>query len=150
MMTRMTRGLCNALRWGSKKIGFRGSFLLFLSILDVVYGTAILQISNHSPLAHLFTISTQAVGIVWIVVGVYLLTGVFVRNDRFQFAVAAMLKSIWCLEFIHIWIDNRIPNAWQSVAVWGAFAAVTILISFWPEPLKLRRRADDNNADQEA
>jgi hypothetical protein len=127
-----------AARRTQRKVGRRGTFLAILALIDFGYGSGL--ISGYVPLfAHGTTMVFPLVawGWIWVTVGVICLTGVPLRHDRIQFAVAALLKTAWAALIAVAWLENGIPGGWTSVAAWGGIAMLVLLASGWPD---VRRR----------
>ena len=81
----------------SSRLGYRGAFLLFLALVDLVYGLFLvrpapeqIRTTQFEWRAHIMP--TQAWGSVWITVGVVLLISAFLRQDRIGYALAIALK----------------------------------------------------------
>jgi hypothetical protein len=117
------------------RIGRRGLFLLFLALLDILYGWSLLA---SPPLAlglplHLI-LPQMSWAWLWISTGLFLVPGAFLKADRLFFALAAFLKAAWAGAWVDVWLsDAFFPRAWVSVVIWGAFAGVVVVIATWPE-----------------
>lgn len=119
-----------------RRIGRRGAFLLFLSLVDLLYGYS--QLVN--PMAVVRVFSHDGWGWLWIGVGVVLFAGAWVRKDRAAFGLAAFIKALWAGMWVDVWIsDVLVPRAWVSVAIWTGFAAIVCLVSTWPEVTTVHR-----------
>lgn len=121
------------------RIGRRGAFLLFLALLDLIYGFSFMfppQIPAYYPTyAFLSSIMPlEAWGLLWMGVGVICLIFAFKKYDAPAYAAAMFLKSFWAAVFLLGWMFVGLDRGWVSATVWGAFAAVLALISTWPEP----------------
>lgn len=123
-------------RWVKRHVGRRGAFLAFLAILDLAYGYSLLATTGPQRLVNLL-LPWQVWGWIWIAVGVVCLSGVPVRVDRVQFAVAATVKAAWGLLYVHVWLIQGLPRGWVSVVVWLTFAFTVVVVSGWPEPTRL-------------
>jgi hypothetical protein len=55
------------------------------------------------------------------------------------FVSAALIKTAWSLRYVYLWYLGQL-NAWLAVVVWLAFAATVIIISSWPEPVRIEKR----------
>src|ERR1700747_731043 len=81
------------------RVGHRGTFLLFLAIFDFLFGYSLY--TEPGPAASLnFFFPLHIWGIVWIVAGTILLSGVAVRRDYVQFTAATLIKAIWAVLYI--------------------------------------------------
>jgi len=116
------------------RIGHRGSFLLFLALLDVLYGYSLWVTPPFQQIYNL-SLSWTAWGAIWVSAGVILLIGAFVRDDRVPFAVASSIKAAWAAVWFKIWVltPHVLPRAWVSVVIWLSFSALVGVISTWPE-----------------
>lgn len=115
------------------RVGRRGLFLLFLAVLDIIFGYFL-----HSPppsaLRDTFMLLPQEVWAWWwIGTGAACLVGAFMRNDRVPYALGALLLSAWGLRYAYLWY-NDIPFAWVSLTIWLAFAFTVVVVAGWPEP----------------
>lgn len=125
----------------SSRLGYRGAFLLCLAGIDLVYGGILidppaesLRTSQYVWRDHIMP--TEAWGTIWITVGVALLASAFMRQDRIGYALAIALKIGWAFVSVVGGLSGQVQGAWGSVAIWGGFAAMTILESGRPEPLR--------------
>jgi hypothetical protein len=113
------------------RIGHRGAFLLFLSLLDFLYGYSLLAIPRQQWQG---VLPMQVWGWIWIAGGFICLIGATLKHDRIPFAAAATLKAGWATAWVKIWLfDPNTKLAWVSVAVWSAFSALVVIVSTWPE-----------------
>jgi hypothetical protein len=126
------------------RIGHRGAFLLFLALLDFLYGWSLI-ITPAPDLRNVLPFEVW--GVVWIVGGFACLIGAFMRMDRISYGVAATVKAGWAAVWLKIWLFNGdiIPRAWVSVAIWAAFSGIVIIISTWPEDWRSRKVTTDMN-----
>lgn len=116
-----------------ERIGRRGAFLLFLALLDILYGWSMLVTPIPGPDLHLI-LPLDAWGWIWIGTGIYLIPGALIKRDRSFFALAAFLKAGWAGAWVSVWLsDPFIPRAWVSVVIWAAFAGVVLVVASWPE-----------------
>lgn len=124
----------------SSRLGYRGTFLLFLAIIDFIYGGFLIdppdeQLRSSSFIWRDHIMPTQAWGAIWVTVGVVLLISAFMRQDRIGYALAIALKIGWAFVAAIGGITGKVDGAWATVALVGGFAALTILESGRPEPL---------------
>lgn len=124
-------------RWSlriARRVGRRGAFLLFLALLDFAYGYSLYSAPRALVRSTDLLLSWNAWAVLWLIVGVICLTGVPIRNDKFQYTVSAAFKTAWGLLNVEIWLTRGQPSAWVAAIIWLAFAATVLLISGWPEP----------------
>lgn len=121
------------------QIGRRGSFLAFLFLLDAIYAyslffptTQSLQTPTSVFLLHIAPLWVW--GLLWGAAGLVCLFYAFHRNDAPGFAAAMFMKTLWSLTFLLGWLFAGVERGYLTATIWGAFAAVCLLISTWPEP----------------
>lgn len=124
----------------SSRLGYRGAFLLFLAVIDLIYGWFLINPTPESTHTTQFVwrshiMPTQAWGAVWVTVGVALLVSAFMRQDRIGYALAIALKIAWAFVAAAAGLSGHVQGSWTTVAIWGGFAALTVLESGRPEPL---------------
>ena len=124
-----------------RRMGHRGAFLLFLALLDVIYGLSLC--ADPGPLKPLnLILPINAWADIWMAIGVFLFTGAFLIKDKYHFAVATLLKFIWAAVFFDAWYIQGFSRGWVQGVIWAAFACVVLVISSWPEaaPFKMPRQ----------
>ena len=110
----------------------RGAVLATLGVMDVGYGTALIL---GEPVLHAVVPTGYYWGHVWIVAGLFLFSGAFVRSDRWQFAAAACLKAGWAIAVVlHFLFYGGGEGLWGLAVFWGGFAVLAFIISGWPRP----------------
>lgn len=125
--------------WWRRRVGRRGEFLLFLALLDLLYGLSLAQPvaeAQRSPGVR-FLVEVMPLpwwGVLWLAVGCVCLAGAFARGDRLAYACAAALKVLWGSMFLIGWLAGAIARGWVSAVVWLVFALVVVRIASWPEP----------------
>jgi hypothetical protein len=124
----------------SSRLGYRGAFLLFLAAIDLVYGWFLINPTPEQERTTQFIwrdhiMPTQAWGVIWLCVAVVLVSTAFLRQDRIGYAAAVALKVGWSFIAAIAGLTGHVQGAWTTVAIWGGFAALTILESGRPEPL---------------
>ena len=132
------------------RVGHRGAFLLFLSLLDFIYGWSLFLTATtaNGPYSKLVLWFPWAVwGWAWIAVGALLLVGTFVRDDRVYFGVSATFKGVWAAAWLSGWLFHGVYLGWVSAVIWGAFAALVVVVSSWREN---RRVVDPAEAEEES
>lgn len=121
------------------RIGRRGCFLLFLSMLDVVYAYSLYsppaetkQSASIRFFAGLAPLWMWA--LIWLVPGILCAWQAFRASDRVAFAAAMGVKVLWGAMYIAGAVAVNLDRAYVGAVVWLAFALVVGLISTWPEP----------------
>jgi hypothetical protein len=129
------------------RVGRRGAYLLFLALLDFIYAYALfvptpraMATPTYTFLAQMFPLEPHFVlmlwGMAWAAVGFVCLVTAFSAQDAIGYAVAIFLKILWASIFLLGWLFADVERGYLSTAIWGAFAAVTGLISTWPDDAK--------------
>lgn len=123
------------------RLGFRGAVLLILAIVDMLYGWSLLhpapeqlRTSAYEFRSHL--LPTEAFGAIWITVGVVLVMQSLVQNDRVGYTLAITIKMVWAFIALASFATGKVQQGWVSCAIWLAVAAMAMVISGWPEPLR--------------
>lgn len=133
------------------RLGFRRSYLAIISVMDIVYGLALIladQTHVHTwwPVTvtgSILHLSLDDWGYVWIAFGVIIITGLFTHHDRYQFAAAVFLKSAWAT-LAFVWaLQDITAGLWGVASIYIAWAIVTLLVAAWPEPWDTIKKADD-------
>lgn len=132
-------GLRRVCRFTRTKIGRRGAFLLFLALVDILYGYSMMVAGSPAIKLDLILDST-AWGWWWIATGIACLAGALLDRDRLFYGLAAFTKAAWAMTWVNVWIqDPAVPRAWVSVAIWGGFSGIVLVISTWPEVVFIKR-----------
>jgi hypothetical protein len=139
-------------RWGAAigrvamlvpdRIGRRGTVLLTAGVADIVYGIALLRPTAAPELSwwpasvgQLGGVPLHVWGVVWIVAGVFVLTGVSRRRtDWPQYAVEVGLTAGWAFEAAVYSFATRPFDVWGPVVVYTALALILVIVSGWEEP----------------
>jgi hypothetical protein len=124
----------------SSRLGYRGAILLILAVIDIIYGSFLINPTEEQQRSTQFIwrdhiMSTQWWGAVWYGVAAVLIVSAFLRQDRVGYAVAIMLKVGWAFIAAIAGVCGHAQGAWQTVAIFGGFAALTITESGRSEPL---------------
>jgi hypothetical protein len=122
-----------------RRVGRRGSALLFFAVLDLIYGFSLF---NPTPTAAANPGFVFIAGIaplrvwggLWLAVGLVCLAGAFVREDSFAWAAAMALKVLWGTVFLCGWLLTGLERGYVSAAIWLCAAALVALLGSWPEP----------------
>jgi hypothetical protein len=135
---RLAAGIRHATVGLGRRIGRRGSALIFFAFLDFVYAGSIASpppsARNSPSLAFAATIlPLWAWAVLWAVVGLICLVAAFRSRDRWAFAAAMALKTLWGTTFLLGWLFVGLERGYVSAVVWLVFAAWIFIISTWPE-----------------
>lgn len=119
-------------------IGRRGCSMLFLALLDLVYGWSICTAdaaTRAEPAYRYFLglLPDTVWAAAWITVGLICLACAPATQDRLGFACAAALKAGWGLVYLVGWVSGAVPHGYAGAAIWLAAAAWILIISTWPE-----------------
>lgn len=122
-----------------RRVGHRGSALLFFAVLDFVYCYSLLAPSREareSPtlrfLAEFLPLWVWAVA--WGAVGVVCLWYAPRRRDQLAFTAAIGIKMAWGLTSLGGWLIGGVDRGYVTAAVWLVFAGFVGIIASWPEP----------------
>lgn len=131
------RRACSALR---RRVGFRGSALLFFALLDLVYGLSLLAPSRAARRSDTLRFVADIAPLwvwaaLWGGVGLVCLWQAFRRHDRAAFTAAMGVKVLWGLVMLGGWLFVDLDRGYVSAAVWLAMAAFVGIIAAWPEPV---------------
>jgi len=132
-----------------RRVGFRGSVLLFLGELDLVYGWTLAfpsAASAVSPLNRYFCtmLPLRAWAVLWAGVGLICIYHAFHRYDRFGFIAAIAIKVLWgSLALIGVWYSDV---SIASPAIWLSLAGLVWRVSGWAEPLSTIPRDGETGA----
>lgn len=118
----------------ASRIGRRGSYLIFLALLDFLYGYSILV--QAGPLFNqvdLF-LPDKVWGWIWIGIAVVLMQQAFVRLDRMGYVLATIIKFVWGSIMLYAFLTQpNDPRGWVAAVIWYAFGVLTAIVSNWPE-----------------
>lgn len=139
----------------STRLGYRGAFLLFLAIIDAIYGWFLVHPTPEQTRTTQFiwrdhVMPTQAWGVIWLTAAVVLIVSAFMKQDRVGYAVAIAIKIGWAFIAAAAGLTGHVQGAWSTVAIWGGFAALTILESGRAEPLHTHEVTIINGDDEGA
>lgn len=119
-------------------VGRRGTFLLFIALLDLSYAHGVAYPTETAQRSGFVTLLAD-VAPLWLwaaffaAVGVVAVAQAFMRRDAVAFALAALMKLLLAALALLGWAAGEIERGYISAAIWGAFAAITIMIAGWPE-----------------
>ncbi len=121
----------------TRRIGRRGAALLFLFFLDAVYAYSLFypapEVRQSTGIRFIATLMPLwAWGLLWAAAGLVCLIGAFMRSDKWSFAAAIGVKTLWGLIYLggaFIGLDR----AYLSAAIWLIFAIWVAIIASWPE-----------------
>lgn len=121
-----------------RRVGRRGSALLFFSLLDLCYGLSLLKPAAELRRSPSQTFMSQimplpAWALLWLAVGVICLAGAFAHRDRWAFTAAMGLKTLWGTTYLLGWLVFGVDRAWVASVIWIAMAGWVFIISTWPE-----------------
>ncbi len=127
------------------RLGFRGAILLCLAFIDFIYGLTLLLPSQETRRGSAYAwrqefMPTECWGILWITVGVFLVSQAWARRDRAAYAVAIGVKWLWATVCLGSWVLGPVPAS-QAFALGGLFAGfgmIAFIISLWSEPISSR------------
>ncbi len=129
------------------RIGRRGAFLIFLAMLDLIYGYSLafptVAATNSPGLLFLASIlSLKLWALLWATIGVICFVFAFKRKDAPGYASAMFLKILWAIIFLLGWLFAGIERGYLSTVIWGTFAGILGLIATWPDSSKYPKEAE--------
>lgn len=116
-----------------RMVGRRGAFLLFLALLDVLYGYSIAVSPAPQEQAYSLILPARVWAVAWIAAGVVCAASAPARRDWPGYTAAAVIKMSWAALWARLWIVGGFPRGWVSLVVWAAFAGVVVMVAGWPE-----------------
>lgn len=125
------------------RIGRRGSCLLFLALVDLIYSSALAgappQAARSASYVFLATLlPLWAWALPWAFVGALCGLQAFRARDQMAFASASALSVGWAVLHLAGWALGMIDRGFVTAVVWGGFAAFIQVIAGWPEPARDR------------
>lgn len=127
----------------NKLDGFRGAFLLVLSVPWMAVGASYVLISTPTRSAAFSylpeLLNENELGWVWILAGLFLLFCAWrgQRHPKFTtigFLVAIAPPALWASLFFIAFCTGILPTAIVSVVMYGTFVALIFFCSGWPNP----------------
>jgi hypothetical protein len=111
------------------RIGRRGLFLLLFGLYDIFYGW---YLAAGGGLGHLLLVPETAWGWTWISVGAVLISGAACRRDEWFFALAALIKTAWAMEYFRSQALH-IPLQWTRGCYFLVLALIVVAASSVPD-----------------
>jgi len=122
-------------------VGRRGAMLALAAAVDIIYGAALATTPADTAIwwpaaSHeLFRFPVPAWGLVWIAIGVVLLTGIPRRiPDGFHFGLAVALWSWWSVASVLDWVTTDSPGLWGLCAIYAGLALGLLVAAGWEDP----------------
>lgn len=119
----------------ARRVGRRGGFLLFLALLDALYGYGLLSAPVPGVGGYGFglPITVWAAGWFTAAAACVLCSPLALPRDRGGFIASAVMNAAWACEWAHLWLVQGYPHGWVSLVVWATFAGVVVMVSGWAE-----------------
>ncbi len=120
------------------RVGRRGTFLIFLSVLDAVYAISLFnpapEVARSASVRWVEQMAPLWVwGGLWAVIGGLCLVYAFKRQDRIGFGAAVLLKVLWGTIYLLGWAFVGLDRGYLSTVIWLSLAVLTAVVSTWPE-----------------
>lgn len=128
-----------------RRVGRRGCYLAFLALLDGVVAYSLTFPEVRVVPLYRYAASVMPLAgwaAVWAGVGAVCGAQAFARRDQIGFGLAACLKAAWGALNLLAWLDGGVPRGWVGAMIWAAFAAITVVVSTWPEAWPLIEAAN--------
>lgn len=116
-----------------RRVGKRGTVLLFCALLDEVYAYSLIDQPAIVRRSYELIMPWQAWAVLWGSVGLLCLAQAFTLRDRIAFGAAAAIKWAWGTTALVAWLAGEFPRGWLAAMVWIAFGAMISTISTWTE-----------------
>jgi hypothetical protein len=126
------------------RIGRRGAMLVVLSVIDIVYGLAMFLTDLvfyaepqwwPASIYSMFGLSVGIWGVVWMVVGAFLLTGIPKHiPDSIHFGAAVALWVWWAFAAMVYYFTTFSPGTWGPAAVYAGFSLLILIAAGWEDP----------------
>lgn len=128
-----------ALRSLGRRIGHRGDTLLLLAIIDFGYGLSLWRPPPEAKLSSTLAFIADVLplwlwALLWTLVGIACTIGAFMRQDRWAYTLAVMLKVLWGGTFLFGWALADLDRGWVGAIIWLGMAGWAYRHSTWPEP----------------
>lgn len=131
--------MCRAVLTLRRRVGHRGTALLFFAFVDLVYAQALLFPSRQARqsdllkfLADMFPLWVWALA--WAAVGLICLVEAFRHRDTIGFVAAISIKVMWATVAFGGWLFGGVDRGQVTAVVWVGFAGLVAVIAHWPEP----------------
>jgi hypothetical protein len=126
------------IEWLAAKAGFRGLGLTAFATVCFAYGTA-LNLGYRPTFFSALGLSIPVFGWMFIGLGVFALTGVLLRRDRWHYAICELGVWAWVILIATHWTA---PFGWGAAVSWMGVAGALLIASAWPEPPHKRQVAE--------
>lgn len=119
------------------QVGRRGVFLLFVALLAAALALSMTNPSQVQAVTLGRVIPPVAWSIVWAAAAVLCLIQAFTRRDQVAFAVISCVVTVWASMYLVGWLTGVADRGWLAATIYYALAVVALVISTWPEPLRM-------------
>lgn len=135
-LCRLLTGRCRRL---GRRVGRRGTALLFFAMLDLIYAFSLAvppARARQNPTTRFVDgiAPLECWATLWLAVGLICLAGAFAYRDRWAFAAAMALKVLWGVTMLLGWALLGLERGYVAAIIWLAMAGWVFVISTWPEP----------------
>lgn len=120
-------------------VGFRGSFLLVLAVVDALTAWSLANPPEEIPATSFMTFIRQLAPLqvwagLWLGVGLVCAAYAFRAVDWPAFLAAALLKLGWIALLLIAWQFADVERGWVSATQWVVAGVLVLRIAAWPEP----------------
>jgi hypothetical protein len=117
-----------------KRVGHRGAFLIFMGSLFILYGAG-LKAAPGIGVPYIFVWNNNVWSWIFILAGTLTFSGApLIDHDKWHYGLAATLSAVWSAAWVVTWMFHPLTHgAWALAAIWASDAAITVVVSFWPE-----------------
>ena len=122
-----------------RRVGHRGSTLLFLALVDLVYCYRLLnpsQRDRNGPWLRFLAsfLPLWAWAILWAFVGLLCLSRSWRHRDSGAFACAIAIKVLWTVLAVASGIVGGVGQWYLNAVIFAGFAGFVAITASWPEP----------------
>jgi hypothetical protein len=111
-----------------RRVGRRGTFLVLFGLYDIFYGW---YLAAGGTLLAVPLFSERTWGIIWITTGIVLICGSLLKQDKWLFALATLIKVAWAMEFFRLQMTG-VPLEWTRGMYFLVLALIVVTASAVP------------------
>ncbi len=121
----------------TRRVGRRGAALLFFALLDSIYAFSLFNPATEARRSGSVRFVGDLLplwvwGLMWAAGGLACFVGAFMKSDKWSFAAAIMVKTMWGLLYLGAALVG-LERAYLSATIWLCLALWVAIIAGWPE-----------------
>lgn len=145
-----------ARRMFSRVNDHRGRFLVLFALIYMCFGYSYIVEASTPARRETFGWMPHAIPMTVLCVPWFIAAAIAVASaitykqphtDRFGFMALVLVPVVWALMFLFSYFAGYAPTGWISTIIYGAFTAIVILTSSWPNPPQIDRSLLDGVHD---